>query len=174
VLLGALLFIAFLTAVSSTMDSVLHCASLTLTYDVVKRFFAPRLSEPQSLALARWALWLLPLPALWIALQAPSIFSIIWFAADVYACTVTVPLLALLLLAKPHAKAGQVAFSVGAGGACLIGWVQYAKQPLPFVSATVATTWMTAFTVILASALSYALVVGLERLKPPPLTEKEG
>ncbi|MFM7390058.1 MAG: sodium:solute symporter family transporter [Vampirovibrionales bacterium] len=156
-LLGALLVVAFLTAVTSTMDSVLHCASLTFSHDVVHRFIWPKATPDQVLRVAKLSLWLLPLPALAIALQAPSLFSVIWFAADVYACTATVPLIVVLATAHPHRLAGQVAFGVGCAGATLIAWVHYAKLPcfgLP-------TEAPYALGTMLASAVAYAGVASL-------------
>jgi SSS family solute:Na+ symporter len=112
-LLGSLVLLAFLAAVGSTMDSVLNTGALTATYDLYYRYLHPKASPQRLITISRWVTLLLPLPALWIAFRQASLIKTLWLSADIYACTLFVPIVALLYAQRPQRQAGQAAMVVG-------------------------------------------------------------
>ena len=105
--------IGFLAAVTSTMDSVLNVGSLTFTHDLYARFFRPNAKMPELLWVSRFATLIVPIPALWIALTRSDLIGVLWLSADVYACTMLVPIIGLLFAKTPNRLGGQLAMALG-------------------------------------------------------------
>jgi tetraacyldisaccharide 4'-kinase len=105
--------IGFLAAVTSTMDSVLNVGSLTFTHDLYARFFRPNAKMPELLWVSRLATLIVPIPALWIALTRSDLIGVLWLSADVYACTMVVPIIGLLFTKTPNRLGGQLAMALG-------------------------------------------------------------
>jgi hypothetical protein len=151
--------IGFLAAVTSTMDSVLNVGSLTLTHDLYARFFRPKAKMGELLWVSKIATLLVPIPALWIALNRSDLMGVLWLSADVYACTMLVPIIALLFAKTPHRLGGQWAMLFG--GAVAFGTIltQYHFVTwawwIPSPYATLVGIGM--------SALGYALGIQVER-----------
>jgi tetraacyldisaccharide 4'-kinase len=112
-ILSWMVIIGFLSAVTSTMDSVLNVGSLTFTHDLYARFFRPNAKMPELLWVSRFATLIVPIPALWIALTRSDLIGVLWLSADVYACTMVVPIIGLLFAKTPNRLGGQLAMALG-------------------------------------------------------------
>lgn len=151
--------IGFLAAVTSTMDSVLNVGSLTLTHDLYARFFRPKAKMGELLWVSKLATLLVPIPALWIALNRSDLMGVLWLSADVYACTMLVPIIGLLFAKTPNRLGGQWAMLFG--GAVAFGTIltQYHFVTWPW---WIPSPYATLVGIGL-SALGYALGIQVER-----------
>ena len=119
-LVGAIVLAALLGAVMSSADICLLTASTILSVDVVGRF-KPSLSEKQTLTLSRWAVVVLGVCALLLALALNGVISALLFAYTVYTAGLILPVLAGFY--KKRLKVtpiGALVAIIGGGAAALI------------------------------------------------------
>ncbi|MEB3246010.1 MAG: sodium:solute symporter family protein [Vampirovibrionales bacterium] len=119
--LGALVLTGFIAAISSTIDSTLNVGSLTLVNDVLIPLRPSLAQQPATIVrLCKLSTLVMALPALWIAVQHQDIINALWISADIYACAMFVPVVALLYSNArftPTASAGVWAMATG------LGWI---------------------------------------------------
>ena len=92
-LLGGIVLAALLCAVMSSADTVLLSASTILTVDIVGGF-KPALNKQNILPRSRWAIVLLGIGALIVALTLKGIISALLFAYTIYTAGVILPVIA--------------------------------------------------------------------------------
>jgi SSS family solute:Na+ symporter len=92
-LLGSLILAALLCAVMSSADTTLLSASTILTVDIIGRF-RPEAKQRNILSRSRWAIVLLGICALIVALLLKGIISALLFAYTIYTSGVILPVLA--------------------------------------------------------------------------------
>jgi SSS family solute:Na+ symporter len=92
-LLGSLILAALLCAVMSSADTTLLSASTILTVDIIGRF-RPAASQRNVLPRSRWAIVLLGICALIVALLLKGVISALLFAYTIYTSGVILPVLA--------------------------------------------------------------------------------
>jgi len=126
----ALVLLGFISAVTSTMDSVMNVASQSLVYDVVKRYILPKAEWSQLRWINYGWLILQGVLGLWIAFRLDDLIQVLWLSADIYACTMLVPVVSVLFHKTPHRLGGQLAML---GGGLFVGMTtlaQYTSLPL--------------------------------------------
>jgi solute:Na+ symporter, SSS family len=111
-LLTTLVLIGVLSAITSTIDSTLSVASLTLSQDILAKY--KPLSEKQRVLLAKLAMPMIALPALFICLHYQNLIHTLWISADIYASAMFIPVLALFYGPTPKKIAGILAMIMGA------------------------------------------------------------
>lgn len=94
--LSVLVLIGITSAIASSLDSGLNVASLTLTYDVIARFFLRDAPQKTYVWVSRLATALILIPGVAIALYFQDIIQILWISADIYAASMFVPVVAYL------------------------------------------------------------------------------
>jgi len=92
-LMGGLVLAALLSAVMSSADTTLLSASTILTVDIIGRF-RPSASPESALPRSKWAIILLGICALLVALMLKGIISALLFAYTIYTSGVIIPVLA--------------------------------------------------------------------------------
>ncbi|MEB3207094.1 MAG: sodium:solute symporter family protein [Vampirovibrionales bacterium] len=145
----ALVLVGFIAAIGSTMDSTLNVGSLTLTHDVMERFwrrcFAHKLSASALMRLCKMATLVMPLPALVMAAWHQNIISVLWISADIYACAMFVPVVAMLYASKrfqPSAKAGLWAMLTGSAWVLITSLIHMGVvAEIPWPEAPYSTLW---------------------------------
>ncbi len=119
-LISGVVLAALLCAVMSSADTCLLSASTILTVDVVKRF-KPSLTERQVLSLTRWAIVVVGLLSLVIALRLGGVISSLLFAYTVYTSGIILPVIAGFYKNKLKVTPlGALAAVVGGGTTALI------------------------------------------------------
>jgi solute:Na+ symporter, SSS family len=149
-----LVLLGFFSAVTSTMDSSMSVASQSFTYDLIKRFALPH-AEWRTLRWFNYAM--LPIQAvlsLWIALKTNDVIATLWLSADVMACILLVPIMAILFDAHPHKKAGITAMWVGGCCVALTTLQQLGGVAIPFWPAS-------PFNTLLGICIATLVYVGL-------------
>ena len=112
---AAFVLIGFLSAISSTIDSSLNIACLSLSRDLIYRIFWPKATETQLVLLSRVAMLIVGWPAVSIALYFKDIMPVLWISADMYASTMVVPTMAIFFIPQRITKwSGCLAMSMGA------------------------------------------------------------
>ena len=91
-LLGGIVMAALLCAVMSSADTTLLSASTILTVDIIGRF-RPTASPENALPRSRWAIILLGICALVVALMLKGIISALLFAYAIYTSGVIIPVI---------------------------------------------------------------------------------
>lgn len=124
--LSALVMLAFLAAVTSSIDSCLNVGSLTFTQDLYHRFLRPQAPQKELVWVGRLATIGVSIPAVFVALKFQNILHILWLAADIYAAAMFVPVMGLLFLKNPGRLSGLLAMSFGLVSAIITGLHQYA------------------------------------------------
>ncbi len=118
--MGGVVLAALLCAVMSSADTCLLSASTILTVDVIKRF-KPSLTEQQVLSFTRWAIVVVGLLSLVLALRLGGVISSLLFAYTVYTSGLILPVIAGFYKSKLRVTPlGALAAIVGGGAAALI------------------------------------------------------
>ncbi len=126
----ALLLLGFLSAVTSTMDSCLSVSSQSFVVDLIQRFVLPH-AKWHSLRWFNYAFLILQgVLSVLIAFRFNDIIKVLWLSADIYACTMLIPVLAIFFHARPHRLAGQWAMWIGGFCVALTTLKQYTTLPL--------------------------------------------
>ena len=118
--LGGLVLAALLCAVMSSADTTLLSASTILTIDIIERF-RPSPSQREILPRSRWAIILLGICSLIVALALKGVISALLFAYTIYTSGVILPVIAGFF--KDRLKvtpSGALAALIGGGSAGLI------------------------------------------------------
>ena len=119
-LLGGLILAALLCAVMSSADTTLLSASTILTIDIIGRF-QPATSQKSILPRSRWAIVLLGICALVVALMLKGVISALLFAYTIYTAGVILPVLAGFFKNRLKVTpAGALAALIGGGTVGLI------------------------------------------------------
>jgi len=118
--LGGIVLAALLCAVMSSADTTLLSASTILTVDIIERF-RPSPSQREILPRSRWAIILLGICSLIVALALKGVISALLFAYTIYTSGVILPVIAGFF--KDRLKvppAGALAALIGGGSAGLL------------------------------------------------------
>ncbi len=113
-LLTAMVLVGVLSAITSTIDSSLNVATLTLTRDIVNRWLWRTASEKQLVFLSRVVTALVGLPAIGIALFYQDLIRILWMSADIYASTMFIPMIGVFYNRGGGTWSGPMAMGLGA------------------------------------------------------------
>lgn len=153
--LGALVLLALLAAVTSSMDSSLNVGSLVLSQDLYPNYLRPLFIKDSShnqanhpsaaelLRVAQWSTIAIAVPAYLIAARFKDIIHVLWLSADIYACAMFWPIMGLLFdrrLATDatsnnsgvFSRSGRWAMVTGSCLALTTALVQYGWVTLPF------------------------------------------
>jgi SSS family solute:Na+ symporter len=117
--LGAIVLAALLAAVMSSADTCLMTAGTILTVDIAGKL--KPLSKKQLLPLSRWAIVVVGLCSLLLALALNGVISALLFAYTVYTAGLILPVIAGFY--KKHLKvtpSGALAAIIGGGSAALL------------------------------------------------------
>jgi len=118
--LGGVVLAALLCAVMSSADTTLLSASTILTVDIIGRF-RPSLSQREILAISRWAIVILGLGSLILALTLKGVINALLFAYTIYTCGLILPVLAGFYKNRLRVTPlGALAAIIGGGSAALI------------------------------------------------------
>ena len=118
--LGGIVLASLLCAVMSSADTTLLSASTILTVDIIERF-RPSPSQREILPRSRWAIILLGICSLIVALALKGVISALLFAYTIYTSGVILPVIAGFF--KDRLKvtpSGALAALIGGGSAGLI------------------------------------------------------
>jgi len=118
--LGGIVLAALLCAVMSSADTTLLSASTILTVDIIERF-RPSSSQREILPRSRWAIILLGICSLIVALALKGVISALLFAYTIYTSGVILPVIAGFF--KDRLKvtpSGALAALIGGGSAGLL------------------------------------------------------
>ena len=118
--LGGIVLAALLCAVMSSADTTLLSASTILTVDIIERF-RPSPSQREILPRSRWAIILLGICSLIVALALKGVISALLFAYTIYTSGVILPVIAGFF--KDRLKvtpSGALAALIGGGSAGLL------------------------------------------------------
>ena len=119
-LLGGIVLAALLCAVMSSADTVLLSASTILTVDIIGGF-KPADKQPNILPRSRWAIILLGICSLTVALALKGVISALLFAYTIYTAGVILPVLAGFFKNKLKVTpSGALAALIGGGSVGLI------------------------------------------------------
>jgi len=119
-LLGGIILAALLCAVMSSADTTLLSASTILSIDIIGRF-RPTANQSGVLPRSRWAIVLLGICALIVALMLKGVISALLFAYTVYTAGVILPVLAGFFKNRLKVTStGALAALTGGGSAGLI------------------------------------------------------
>jgi SSS family solute:Na+ symporter len=112
---GGLVLAALVGTTMSSADSCLLSASTILTVDVIKRF-RPSLSERQIILIARWAIVILGVLSLMLALVLKGVINALMLAYTLYTAGVIIPVLAGFYRERLKVTpAGAMAAIIGGG-----------------------------------------------------------
>ena len=114
-LLGGLVIAALLSAVMSSADTCLLSASTILTVDIIKRF-RPSLKEEKVLLISRWAIVVLGIGSLALALFLKGIINALLFAYTIYTGGVILPVIAGFYKNKLRVTSGGALAAIIGGG----------------------------------------------------------
>jgi SSS family solute:Na+ symporter len=128
---GALLFIAVVAAILSTLDTAINTGALTLTRDIYFRLFSSSRKEPsRAVRTSRASTVFVAILALAVATRFQSILQTLGLASEIMAEGLFVPGLAMIFLKKKRPLAGALSLVFG-GGFALLGFLSTMKF-LPF------------------------------------------
>ena len=119
--MGGVVLAALLGALMSSADTCLLSAGTILTVDIIGRF-KPALSQAKILSYSRWAMVILGLGSLLLALALKGVISALLFAYTVYTCGLILPVIAGFY--KDRLKVtplGALVAIIGGGSVALIG-----------------------------------------------------
>jgi SSS family solute:Na+ symporter len=118
--LGALLFVAIVAAIMSTMDTAINTGALSLVRDVYQQIFPSlRISIVTVSRVATVAVGLL---AFLVATKLQVILKTLGLASEIMAVGLFIPGMAMLFFKKPRPAAGLLALIMG-GGYSLLGFL---------------------------------------------------
>ncbi|NIZ18964.1 sodium:solute symporter family protein [Entomospira culicis] len=106
--LSALTFVGIISAIMSTMDSVINTAAMTFTLDIY-----PVKNEEKQLQLGKITTLLVTLVAIVIALRIQSILAVAWLASDIITTGVFVPLLGGFVWRRGNTKGALSSMTLG-------------------------------------------------------------
>jgi solute:Na+ symporter, SSS family len=130
--LTALVLVGVMAAITSTMDSSLNVGSLTVSRDLYQGFIRPNASEKETLWVSRLTTFLVPIPAIGIALYYQNIIQVLWISADIYASTMFFPIIGILFMKNVKPMAGILAM-LGGGSVIILSLLQtHTLIPFPF------------------------------------------
>lgn len=143
-LVGALLLVAMLSAIMSTVNSILLVTGASVSHDLYGRFFRPRASQGELVAVNRASIVVLALVPLYFALQKlGDVQSIVVEQTKLIASFFFVPVVVGLNWRRGTA-AGAVAAMLGGFVACLVweltGQSGFARHGIDAVEVGVATS----------------------------------
>jgi SSS family solute:Na+ symporter len=119
-LLSGIILAALLCAVMSSADTTLLSASTILTVDIIGRF-RPTASPENALPRSKWAIILLGICALLVALMLKGIISALLFAYTIYTCGVIIPVIFGFFRNRLKVTpAGAIAALIGGGSIGLL------------------------------------------------------
>ncbi len=119
-LASSIILAALLCAVMSSADTTLLSASTILTIDIIGRF-KPAASQTSILPRSKWAIVLLGICALIVALMLKGVISALLFAYTIYTSGVIIPVIAGFFKNRLKVTpAGALAALIGGGSAGLI------------------------------------------------------
>ena len=130
--LGSLVLLGFVAAVTSTMDSGISVGSLTLGRDLYQGFLRPQASTTEVLWASRLSAIAIVIPAMVIALAYKDIIRILWVSADIYASTMFFPIMAILHMKHPGRRSGVWAMASGGVGVLISMAVQNQFLAIPW------------------------------------------
>ena len=118
--LGGIVLAALLCAVMSSADTVLLSASTILTIDILKPF-KPSLSQSKIIVISRWAIVVLGVGSLVVALYLGGVIRALLFAYTVYTAGLVLPVIAGFFKSRLKVTSlGALVAIVGGGSAALI------------------------------------------------------
>ncbi|MEW5900646.1 MAG: sodium:solute symporter family protein, partial [Acidobacteriota bacterium] len=112
---GALIFIAVVAAILSTMDTAINTGALTLTQDIYLQFVRGAKKSASAIRSSRGATLLVAFLALAVASRFQSILKTLGLASEIMAEGLFVPGLAMLVLKKRRPLAGGLSLLLGGG-----------------------------------------------------------
>ncbi|MCJ7679537.1 MAG: sodium:solute symporter family protein [Candidatus Aminicenantes bacterium] len=134
--LSFLLFVAVVSAILSTLDSVLNTGALSLTRDVFIQLF-PRGDDRRSVGLSRLSTLIMGAAAFLVATRFQSILKTLGLASEIMAVGFFIPGMAMFLLKGRSPRAGL--FSLGGGSLYALlgffqalGWVRVGLPAWPY------------------------------------------
>lgn len=119
--LAAVVVVAVLSAIASTMDSSLNVGSMALSCDILAPLFSRLQCTMLPVRLSRWSTGLMLLSAVAIALYFQDIIRILWISADIYAACMLIPVLGFLYAREFKALTGRLIPSMAGELAILSG-----------------------------------------------------
>jgi SSS family solute:Na+ symporter len=118
--LGAILFVAVLAAILSTMDTAINTGAMTLTRDIYYGTAGRSEADPRSAVRAgRLATLIVALLAFGVAARLQSILQTLGLASEIMAEGLFVPGMAMFVLKKRMPLAGALSLILGGGFALL-------------------------------------------------------
>lgn len=170
-LLTAAVLVGVMSAITSTIDSSMNVGSLTLTHDIIQRYFWSNATPKQLVLLSRLALLVIGLPGAAIALYYGNLIQILWISADIYASTMFIPMMGVFYWPKAGHRAGVLAMSLGAIPVLL----NFAKDLHWIHLPAFWPEWpYTTLLGITLSALGFATGWVLQKREPLPTVEASG
>lgn len=123
-LLGAVVFVAVVAAVMSTLDSAVNTGALSLTRDIFQRMVSPRF--PHVIALSRISTLIVGGLALMVATRFESILKTLGLASEIMAEGMFIPGVAMLYLKRRLPVGGLLSLLLG-GGYAFFGFLCQAQ-----------------------------------------------
>jgi len=119
---GGLVIASLLAALMSSADTCLLTTSAILTMDIYRPYFGGPLTEKRLLALSRWAVILVGLLSLMIALWIKGVIAALLLGYTVFTSGLAIPIVAGFYQEKLRLNStGALAAIIGGGGVSLIG-----------------------------------------------------
>ncbi len=112
--LTAMVLVGVLSALTSTIDSSLNVSSLTMTRNIIHRYFQPSASPEAMVRTSRLVTIFICVPAAIISLRYQDIIQILWISADLYASTMFIPVMGVFYCRNSGKLAGVLAMILGA------------------------------------------------------------
>ncbi|MBU4202992.1 MAG: sodium:solute symporter family protein [Acidobacteria bacterium] len=134
--LSLLLFVAVVSAILSTLDSVLNTGALSLTRDVFIQILPP-VDDRKSLGLSRLSTVIMGVAAFLVATRFQSILKTLGLASEIMAVGFFIPGMAMFLLKGRFPRAGLFSLAGGSLFALLgfvqaLGWLQMGLPAWPY------------------------------------------
>jgi len=114
VFLGAVLFVAIVAAIMSTMDSAINTGALTLTRDLYQQIFSSSRAKG-IISISRISTLVVGLLAFGVATRFQSILKTLGLASEIMAEGLFVPGMAMIFLKKRLPTAGFLSLALGGG-----------------------------------------------------------
>lgn len=134
--LSLLLFVAVVSAILSTLDSVINTGALSLTRDVFIQVL-PHGNEKRGVRLSRLSTLIMGVAAFLVATQFQSILKTLGLASEIMAVGFFIPGIAMFLLKGRYPRAGLFSLVGGSLFALIgffqaLGWLQLGLPVWPF------------------------------------------
>ncbi|MDP6587381.1 MAG: hypothetical protein QF535_22225, partial [Anaerolineales bacterium] len=118
--LFGLVLAALIGIILSSWDSLLNCASVSFTVDIIQPFYKTELTSRKSLILTKLLNVVIGLAAILFALAVPGIVEALMYCYTLWAPTVVLPLALAIILPKVNPYAGLAA--IVSGGLATAVW----------------------------------------------------